>query len=315
MKLVLFQPNTAASPRPGIWIEAGIVDVGDLVGPAPDTQSMMVGLIDRFDELRPELDHAIANRIPTPVEQVRLLPPLPRPGKMLNCIGNYWENRERDAAPLNMFLKNPDAVIGPGDTIELPDFEEPSSFMHEAELALVLKGPAKHVPAERWRDAVFGYTCAIDVTARGEGRFTWKKLSWLGKSFDTFAPLGPCIVTADEIADPNDLRVRLWSNGELHHDYHTSDMEHRVPALVEFVTRLMTVRTGDVISCGTNHQGLGYIQHGDRLRMEIGSIGVMEVEVTDPLKRRWDTGVYMGQDSTNHDAIRKHRPDLEKSLR
>ena len=105
-------------------------------------------------------------------------------------------------------MKNPDAVIGPGDTIQLPAYTDPWIFMHEAELALVMKGPAKMVKRENWRDAVFGYTCFIDVTARGEGRRTWpasQPMSWLGKSFDTFAPLGPCIVTADEIANPNDL--------------------------------------------------------------------------------------------------------------
>jgi 2-keto-4-pentenoate hydratase/2-oxohepta-3-ene-1,7-dioic acid hydratase in catechol pathway len=96
---------------------------------------------------------------------------------------------QRAPCPLNMFMKNPDAVIGSGDTIQ-----------QEAELALVMKGPAKMVKSENWRDAVFGYTCFIDVTARGAGRRTWpasQPMSWLGKSFDTFAPLGPCIVTAD----------------------------------------------------------------------------------------------------------------------
>ena len=79
--------------------------------------------------------------------------------------------------------------------------------MHEAELALVIKGPAKMVKQKNWRKAVFGYTCLIDVSARGEGRRTWRRAadSWLGKSFDTFAPIGPCIATADEIEDPNDL--------------------------------------------------------------------------------------------------------------
>ena len=108
-----------------------------------------------------------------------------------------------------MFLKNPDAVIGPGDTIVLPEFTEPYVFHHEAELGIVIKGPAKNVRPEDWPKAVFGFTGIIDVSARGEGRRTWRAGSWMGKSFDTFAPIGPCITTADEIPDPNKLRVRF----------------------------------------------------------------------------------------------------------
>ena len=141
-----------------------------------------------------------------------------------------------------MFLKNPDAVIGPGDTIVLPEFTEPWIFMHEAELALVIKGPAKKVKAENWRSAVFGYTGMIDVSARGEGRRTWKAGSWLGKSFDTFAPLGPCIATLDEIPNPNDVLVRFWVDGQLRHNYNTDDMEHLVPELVEFASTIMTLQ-------------------------------------------------------------------------
>jgi 2-keto-4-pentenoate hydratase/2-oxohepta-3-ene-1,7-dioic acid hydratase in catechol pathway len=234
---------------------------------------------------------------------------------MLNCIGNYWENRDREPGVLNMFLKNPDAVIGPDDTIRLPAFDEPSSFMHEAELAIVMKGPCKDVAAGDWRQAVFGFTTAIDVTARGEGRFTWKKLSWLGKSFDTFAPLGPCIVTADEIENPNDLHVRFWNDGQLRHDYSTSDMEYPVPEVVAFATRIMTMHSGDVVSCGTNHEGLGYLQDGEHVRIEIEGIGAMALDVVDPLKRSWERGVYLGADSTNHDAVAHHRPELKDTLR
>jgi 2-keto-4-pentenoate hydratase/2-oxohepta-3-ene-1,7-dioic acid hydratase in catechol pathway len=208
-----------------------------------------------------------------------------------------------------MFMKNPDAVVGPGDTIELPEFEEPWMFMHEAELAIVMRGPAKRVPRADWRTAVFGYTCLIDVSARGEGRSTWKTGSWLGKSFDTFCPIGPCITTSDEIPDPNDLHVQFWDNGQLRHNYHTDDMEHRVPELVEFATTVMTMRSGDLISCGTNHEGLGPLQDGEHVEIAIERIGRMALDVVDPLKRSWEVGIYMGEDSTNHDAVRRYRPD------
>ena len=183
-----------------------------------------------------------------------------------------------------MFLKNPEAVVGPGDTIVLPEFTEPWIFMHEAELALVIKGPAKKISQANWRSAVFGYTGLIDVSARGEGRRTWKAGSWLGKSFDTFAPIGPCITTADEIPEPNDVVVRFWNDGQLRHNYNTDDMEHRVPELIEFASTVMTLNTGDLIACGTNHEGLGALQDGETVEIEIQQIGRMALKVVDPAK-------------------------------
>jgi 2-keto-4-pentenoate hydratase/2-oxohepta-3-ene-1,7-dioic acid hydratase in catechol pathway len=271
----------------------------------------MQGIIDDFDRLRPALEKHARAVDAIALERVRLRPPLPRPGKILACIANYWEHAQREARPLNMFMKNPDAVIGPGDTIMLPEFTVPWIFMHEAELALVIKGPAKMVKAKDWRSAVFGYTAMIDVSAREQGRRTLGRTginSFLGKSFDTFAPIGPCITTADEIADPNDLIVRLWNDGQLRHNYNTDDMEHRVPELIEFATTVMTMNSGDLIACGTNHEGLGALQDGEIVEIEIQNIGKMSLKVADPLKRTWERGVYMGADSTNPDAVKRHRP-------
>lgn len=308
MKLVLFSINPELTPRPGLWTERGIVDVSSVVAAGHTPQLTMQNFIDQFEQLKPALERLQASAPAIAPEHVRLLPPLPRPGKILCCIANYWEHAQREARPLNMFLKNPDAVIGPGDTIRLPEYTEPWAFMHEAELALVIKGPAKRVTQENWRSAVFGYTCLLDITGRGEGRSTWRKNSWMGKSFDTFAPIGPCIVTADDIADPNDLHVQFWNNGELRHNYTTDDMEHRVPEIVEFATTIMTMHTGDLISCGTNHEGLGFVQDGEKVEVAIAGIGRMALDVVDPLKRSWERGVYMGADSTNHEAIKRHRP-------
>jgi 2-keto-4-pentenoate hydratase/2-oxohepta-3-ene-1,7-dioic acid hydratase in catechol pathway len=311
MRLALFRPSTGAEPRPGILQERGIIDIDALVPPRPSPQLRMQALIDEFESLRPQLERLARTAPVAPLEGVRLLAPLPRPGKILACVANYWEHAQRDARPLSMFLKNPDAVVGPGDTIALPEFEGPWAFMHEAELALVVKGPAKRVARADWRRAVFGYTCMIDVSARGEGRYTWPKgppATWLGKSFDTFAPLGPCIATADEIPEPNDLVVRFWNDGELRHHYSTDDMEHRVPELVEFASNVMTLYSGDIISCGTNHEGLGMLQDGETVEIEIERIGRMRLEVADPLKRTWERGVYLGADSTNPVAVRRHRP-------
>jgi 2-keto-4-pentenoate hydratase/2-oxohepta-3-ene-1,7-dioic acid hydratase in catechol pathway len=308
MKLVLFDDGAEAETRPGLLTERGIVDISQAVQAGHTPQLTMQGIIDRFDAIRPDLEDLAENAPAVSEDSVRLRPPLPRPGKILACIANYWEHAQREPRALNMFLKNPDAVVGPRDTIVLPEFDEPWIFMHEAELALVIKGPAKMVKAEDWKSAVFGYTAMIDVSARGEGRRTWKTGSWLGKSFDTFAPIGPCIVTADEIGDPNDLHVRFWNDGQLRHNYNTDDMEHPVPELVAFASTIMTLNSGDVIACGTNHEGLGALQDGETVTIEIAGIGRMTLDVRDPLKREWERGIYMGEDSTNPEAVRRHRP-------
>ena len=313
MKLVLFVAEGAAA-KPGILTEVGVVDASSVVPSSYTPQMTMNGLIDSYDALKPALRALEESGDAIPLDTVKLLSPLPRPGKIINCLANYWEHAQREARPLNMFMKNPDAVVGPGDTIMLPDFTEPYAFMHEAELALVFKGPAKSVVQDDWRSAIFGYTCLIDVTARESGRRTWRNNSWMVKSFDTFAPIGPCIVTADEIENPNDLWVQFWNDGELRHNYSTDDMEHPVPEIVEFITKIMTMNSGDVVACGTNHEGLGFIQDGERVKIKIHGIGEMELDVVDPLKRSWERGVYMGEGSTNHDAVRRNRPDAADTL-
>ena len=316
MKLVLFQKAGNDEVQPGLMTERGIVSLGGTVKPGYTPQLTMQSIIDGFDKLRPPLERLAKTGEAIPNGQVRLRPPLPRPGKILACIANYWEHAQREPRALNMFMKNPDAVVGPDDTIVLPEFTIPWMFMHEAELALVIKGPAKMVKPKDWRDYVFGYTCMIDVSARGEGRRTWPAnplTSWLGKSFDTFAPIGPCIATADEIDDPNNLLVRFWNDGQLRHNYNTDDMEHPVPELVEFATTVMTMNSGDLIACGTNHEGLGALQDGETVEIEIEKIGRMSLKVADPLKRKWERGIYLGVDSTNPEAVRRHRPQAAAS--
>jgi len=311
VRLVLFQAAPGAEISPGALTERGVVDLSPEVAKDYTPQLTMQRIIDGYDALRPALEQRARDGEALPLERVRLKPPLPRPGKILACIANYWEHAQREPRPLNMFMKNPDAVIGPGDTIMLPEFSVPWMFMHEAELALVIKGPAKMVKAKDWRRAVFGYTAMIDVSAREQGRRTWPATpltSWLGKSFDTFAPIGPCIATADEIEEPNDLIVRFWNDGQLRHNYNTDDMEHRVPELIEFATTVMTMNSGDLVACGTNHEGLGALQDGEMVEIEIQKIGRMSLKVSDPLKRTWERGIYMGVDSTNPDAVKRHRP-------
>ena len=308
MKLVLFTDGDRKDLRPGVLVNSGVVDASAIVPPQQTPQLAIEHIINNFSALKPILEQETWRGRVIPMEQVRLGPPLPKPGKLVCAGANYKEHADiASVPPLFLFLKNPDAVIGPGDVIELPDHPEPYAFMHEAELALVVKGPAKRVSKDNWRSAIFGYTAMIDVTARGEGRRTWRMGGMLGKSFDTFAPLGPCIVTADEIPDPNNMHVRFWNDGQLRHDYNTDDMLYRVPELIEFITHVMTLHSGDVIATGTNHEGLGFLQDGETVNIAIEGIGDMTLTVKDPLKRTWERGVYMGHDSTNHEAIRKNK--------
>src|SRR5579872_2519560 len=173
MKLVLFQGAGHDEPAPGLLTDRGIVSIAPIVEHQHTPQLTMQWIIDHFEPLRPQLERLAVEGEYVPPHSVRLRAPLPRPGKILCCIANYWEHAQREARPLNMFLKNPDAVIGPGDTVRLPDFTVPWMFMHEAELAVVLRGPLRDVKADNWRSAVFGYTGMMDITGRGEGRSTW----------------------------------------------------------------------------------------------------------------------------------------------
>lgn len=126
---------------------------------------------------------------------------------------------------------------------------------------------------------VAAYVPFMDISARDTTR--------LGKCFDTFGPIGPALVTADEVPDPHNLNVRLWVNDELRQDYNTSDMANKIPALIAFASSIMTLEPGDVVATGTNHQGLSPVQDGDHLRLEIERLGTVEFDTRDDLKREW----------------------------
>lgn len=282
MKLVLFDDF-----RPGVLDGDVVCPIDELfdLDRAAHPQDRIVEVITRFAELRPAIEALGAGGARLPVADIRLRPPLPRPGKIVCARANYREGSDREPWPMDAFLKSPEAVIGPGGTVVLPERLH-DVFHHEAELAVVIGEEASNVPAGAVMDHVFGYTGFMDVSARkGIGRPDGA--SFLGKSYDTFAPLGPAIVTADEIPDPHVLQVRYWVNGDPRHDYNTSDIEHGVPEFLEFVSSVMTLRPGDVVAMGTNHQQVGPLQHGDRAVLDIEGIGRLTVDVIDPLQRTW----------------------------
>jgi 2-keto-4-pentenoate hydratase/2-oxohepta-3-ene-1,7-dioic acid hydratase in catechol pathway len=282
VKLVLFDDY-----RPGVLIGDLVCPIDHLLDfePATRPQDRIVEVIGRFAELRPSVEEHLATGATVRLSELRLRPPLPRPGKIICARANYREGSDREPWPMDAFLKSPEAVIGPGDTVVLPERLH-DVFHHEAELAVVIGKEASNVPAREAMDHVFGYTGFMDVSARkGIGRPDGA--SFLGKSYNSFAPLGPAIVTADAIPDPHSLQVRYWVNGDLRHDYNTSDIEHGVPEFLEFLSSVMTLCPGDVVAMGTNHQQIGPLQHGDHATLEIDGIGRLTVDVVDPLRRTW----------------------------
>jgi 2-keto-4-pentenoate hydratase/2-oxohepta-3-ene-1,7-dioic acid hydratase in catechol pathway len=134
---------------------------------------------------------------------------------------------------------------------------------------------------------VFGYLNLIDGSARGTSSL------FQMKARETFAPIGPCLVTADEIADPHDLRIRLWINGELRQDFSTSDMAHRIPRCIEWVSSVHSLEPGDILATGTSHDGLTAFQDGDEVELETEGLGRLRIRIRDDLKRTWSRDTWL----------------------
>jgi len=228
------------------------------------------------------------------LSDVTIKAPISWPGKILCLAGNYAEHiREggRDVpgkermSPL-VFMKPNTAIIDPEQSIVIP--KKGNKIDWEAELAVVIGKKGKYIEQDQAYDYVAGYTIMNDVSERKllidkdrEETDRSKFFDWLnGKWMDTFAPMGPCIVTRDEIDDPHDLSIQLRVNGEVKQDSNTGNMIFRIPELIEFASRLMTLEPGDIISTGTP-SGVGsstgtFLKPGDAVEVEIENIGVLK---------------------------------------
>jgi 2-keto-4-pentenoate hydratase/2-oxohepta-3-ene-1,7-dioic acid hydratase in catechol pathway len=282
MKLLFFNDY-----RLGVLKGERVVDVTQVVLNVPHTGpgNLINGVIEHWAELRGAIDKAAASGTGLPVAQVKIRSPLPKPVN-IDCMAvNYMEDGTRkEAAPINAFLKSPNCVVGHGETVVLPDIPF-SIFEGEAELAVVIGRRAKNVPASRAMEHVFGYTNFIDGSARDAT--TLGNSFYQVKSRDTFAPIGPYIVTADEIKDPHKLQVRLSVNGMLKQNYNTSDMANKIPRCIEWISGIHELEPGDVLAIGTNFRGLSALQNGDTVELEIDSLGKLVVKVQDDLSRTW----------------------------
>ncbi len=264
-----------------------VIDVSQAVRDIPHTgpHNLISRLIERFSDYRGAIEKVAAAGNGIPLGSVRIRAPLPKPVNVDCMAVNYMEDGTRkEPAPINAFHKSPGCVIGDGDTMVLPDAPA-AIFEGEAELAVVIGKRADNVPAAKAMDYVFGYVNFIDGSARGlpPAGNTFYQM----KSRATFGPMGPYLVTADEINDPHDLQVRLWNNGTLMQNYNTSDMAHKIPRCIEWVSSIHPLEPGDVLACGTNHRGLNPFQDGDLVELETEPLGRLHVKIRDDLKRTW----------------------------
>jgi 2-keto-4-pentenoate hydratase/2-oxohepta-3-ene-1,7-dioic acid hydratase in catechol pathway len=287
MKLVLYNDY-----RLGVIQDNRVVDVMAVFAGLRfrRPQEMMEELITNWEDVKPKIDEAVRGKEGVPLNRVRLRAPLPRPSKLICAAVNYLEFGQREPAVLDAFLKSPSAIIGSGDTCELPPVPA-TIFHHEPELAFVVGKRATKVSQDDALSYIFGYCNFLDMSARGLQGAVGNSF-FLGKCWDTFAPMGPALVTADEIPVPQNIRIRLWNNDEPRHDFSTSDMAHPILELVSEFSKITTLEPGDVVATGVNHQQIGAVQDGDVIRMEVEELGPsLVIRISDPSKREWPRGI------------------------
>lgn len=244
-------------------------------------------LIAHWSEVQPALQAARAKATGRALAGVRLLPANPQPPHVFAAPANYQKHigelgarvvtkKGRSAREQGFFLKAPGSLVGAGGTIGLPKGSA-RRFDHESELAVIIGKPGRDIPRSRAMEHVFGYACLIDATMRIEPE-THEEERSMRKSFEGFTPLGPWIVTADEVPDPQALRNRLWVNGELRQEASTKDMIVGVAELIELISSVLPIQAGDVIASGTP-EGVGPFAPGDTLRIAIDGVGDMSLSV------------------------------------
>jgi 2-keto-4-pentenoate hydratase/2-oxohepta-3-ene-1,7-dioic acid hydratase in catechol pathway len=274
MRFLTYLNESSPDPkaRPGVLL--GDDQVGDL------GELGFASLVRVIEGGPAELARIARARLPlTPLAEVKLLAPIPRPKKLI-CVGlNYRDHAAETGAALpevpTIFNKFPTAVIGPAAPIVLPRVSNSPDY--EAEFAFVIGKGGRHILEADWQDHVFGYTIVNDVSARDYQRATTQWL--MGKTFDTFAPMGPWIVTQDEISDPHNLSVKMVINGETLQNGNTSQLIFNIPQLIAFLSSVFTLEPGDVVSTGTP-AGVGaarkpprWLQPGDDVVVQIQNIG------------------------------------------
>jgi 2-keto-4-pentenoate hydratase/2-oxohepta-3-ene-1,7-dioic acid hydratase in catechol pathway len=276
MKLVTYVEGEKAA-RPGLVVDGGIVDLS--------SEGFKDALA--FITAPASVQADCANAKPTiALDAVKLLAPIPSPPRIFGIGVNYAEHAleskmETQAVP-TVFIVLSSAVVGPDAEVVLPNASTKPDY--EAELAVVIGKPGYQIPASAWEEHVFGYTIMNDVSARDVQRATTQ---WsLGKSFPTFAPMGPWVVSKDEVGDPHALDISLTIGEEKLQDSNTSLLIFKVPALIEYISGITPLQVGDIISTGTPAGvGMGrtpqrWLKPGEEMVIEIEKIGTLKNKTT-----------------------------------
>ena len=286
MKFAAIKPNELAIVK-----NEKLISVGELLPKG----STMIDLIAAYDGLKGRLDNVAAQSGGKTLDHKLLKPPVENPSKIWAAAGNYKRGttglddaRGRGTAAKtspeelleNIFLKPPSAIAGPEDNILIP--KNADSIFPELELCVVIGKRARHISKTQAFDAIFGYTIMLDVTARGYGLS--KNMSGtrnVRKGFETFAPIGPWITTKNEIADPHNLWMKLWINGELKQSAKTDAMINDIATQISFLSEVTTLLPGDLLTTGNpdSPEFQEKLKPGDVLKAEIEGIGAMSLGV------------------------------------
>ena len=291
MKLATIKPSDLAIVKNDTLIPVG--EALARAGGLPKSATML-DLIAQYDSLKAQLER-FAGTPGIKLDAKLLKPPVERPSKIWAAAGNYkrgstglGDARGRGSAAQrspeelleNIFLKPPSSICGPEDNIVIP--KNADSIFPELELCVVIGKPTRHISKERAYQAIFGYTIMLDVTARGYGLSkSMAGTRSVRKGFETFSPIGPWITTKDEIADPHNLLMKLWINGEIKQSAKTDAMINDIATQVSFLSQVTTLYPGDLISTGNPDapEFQEKLKLGDVLKAKIEGIGTMSLAV------------------------------------
>jgi 2-keto-4-pentenoate hydratase/2-oxohepta-3-ene-1,7-dioic acid hydratase in catechol pathway len=289
MKLALFDAYRLGIVSPDL---EHVTDVTDALpwpyDPDPFGAGWWLRLCRDFASLRPTLEQAAVRGTARALAEVHLREPVLRPGKIVAAAANYVAHRDEMKAisqrvgtgspswlsNFDVFLKSPSSIVGPADAVVLPagPVAEGKEIHHESELAIIIGQGGTRIPDAQALEHVLGYTIGLDMTVRGDGDRSRRK------SYDTFSPLGPWVVTSDEVGDPQALEIGLTVNGEPRQNVHTSTMLTPVATLIAYASEVMRLDPGDVILTGAP-PGVGPVQDGDVIETWISRIGRMRLPV------------------------------------